>query len=148
MEPALDPSLNEADYAGASMVTATVDPEDNKLVIGLSVLNESTVLAAQAVFGTDTLFRQEDIAVATAGPDRWKDRYPYSGGAGYAPTNWHVHSPVCTGGFAVRRATDARQFMVTAGHCIGTVAVSTYNAANSLVGMARHGRTFLEPLAE
>ncbi|WP_198664221.1 hypothetical protein [Jiangella endophytica] len=65
MEPALDPSLNEADYAGASMVTATVDPERNALVVGLTEVDEDSVSAAAEAFGSDALFVREDPASPT-----------------------------------------------------------------------------------
>jgi hypothetical protein len=63
----LDDPVWESDLAGARAVTASVSPEENKLVIGLTVVNEDTVKAAQAVFGADVLFRQDDAPELASG---------------------------------------------------------------------------------
>jgi hypothetical protein len=143
----LDDPVWESDLAGARAVTASVSPEENKLVIGLTVVNEDTVKAAQAVFGADVLFRQDDAPELAIGPDRWKDRWPYSGGAGYAAYGPHGGEAVCTTGFATRRPSDGKHLMLTAGHCIGTVAISTFDVAGSLNGSATGWDNYLGSVA-
>jgi hypothetical protein len=56
MAPVLDSSHAEVDFAGASMVGATVDAERNALVVELTEIDEDSVIAAAEVFGSDTLF--------------------------------------------------------------------------------------------
>ncbi|WP_157988080.1 chymotrypsin family serine protease [Jiangella endophytica] len=134
MREVLDPRLPKMDFAGASVVGATVDPEENRLIISLTEVDEDSVNAARVVFGDDVRFRQGQRFEPTLGPDRWKDRYPYSGGAGYAPLNFPYSEASCTSGFAMRRVSNNVQYMLTAGHCIGTSGPASYNAAYSLVG--------------
>lgn len=57
MVPAIDSTLSEADYAGASVVGVFVDPERNALVVELTEIDQDSITAAADAFGSDAKFR-------------------------------------------------------------------------------------------
>ena len=59
MQPVFDLAPTDPAFAGAGMTSASVDPERNALVIGLTEVDENSVAAVTDAFGPDVYVREE-----------------------------------------------------------------------------------------
>jgi hypothetical protein len=65
MATALAPTAHEADFEGASMISAFVEPEWNTLIVQLTEVDQDSIEAAMSVFGDNAVFAKGEPAEAT-----------------------------------------------------------------------------------
>ncbi|MGA5040393.1 DNRLRE domain-containing protein [Streptomyces capoamus] len=112
--------LGEADLPGASaLTTATVDAEADKVVVEIPAADDRLTDLLGERYGTDTVTVRVNPSVAQLHEtlDRWSDKNPYKGGAGYE-AHWSGEGNkfgVCTTGFAW--TYNGNPYIVSAGHC-------------------------------
>ncbi|MFB7335999.1 hypothetical protein ACFC00_30885 [Streptomyces adustus] len=114
--------LDEDDVIGAAaLASAEVDAEANKVVVEIAAEDDALADRLGQRYGTDMITVRVNPGVTQINEtaDRWSDKNPYKGGAGY-----EAHSPsseasnkfsTCATGFAWTYNGNA--YIVIAGHC-------------------------------
>jgi hypothetical protein len=100
----------------------SVDAEGNRVVVRLNKVTDDARSVAARVGGAPAVVAQDAISFhTTSGPNQYKDRYPYTGGAAYNQNGDTSVFPGCTTAFSMQ-TTGGASLQVTAGHCLSTCA--------------------------
>lgn len=104
---------------GVAINDGKIDYISNRVLLGLSAIeDEARAALGRAYGGSVGVYLQERPGAPEDGPERWKDRFPYWGGAGIAPDGSAGDSSNCTTAFAFYRSgSSPKNFQLTAGHC-------------------------------
>lgn len=137
-----DEIIHRPSIASVPVTSTGMDWEHNAVVVGLEHVTDDARAELASEFGDAVTVQEVGRAVQQNGPDRWRDRYPYWGGSGWAP-NGDSGTPACSTAFAVRRPDRSKKFLLTAGHCNSPTAedAATLNtqstAWNNLIGTSK-----------
>ncbi|MEJ3750507.1 hypothetical protein WEI85_45525 [Actinomycetes bacterium KLBMP 9797] len=118
--------VKDAALLGITPTEARIDPAESRVLVGMTGVATVQRSALFDRYGDAVaVFHQPNRAEPEDGPERYKDRYPYWGGAaiaGWIGTNFSR----CTTGFSLRRGgADPKHFAVTAGHCANAYPTGT-----------------------
>ncbi|MFF4535025.1 hypothetical protein [Streptomyces aureus] len=112
--------LDDTDVPGAAaLATATVDAETNKVIVETPAADDKLADLLGQRYGADmvTIRVNPSVTKLTETMNRWSDKTPFKGGAGYEShhTGEGTHFGVCTTGFAW--TYNGHPYIVSAGHC-------------------------------
>ncbi|MFI6603704.1 hypothetical protein ACIBHX_46370 [Nonomuraea sp. NPDC050536] len=108
--------ITRGSIASVPIVSTGLDWEHNGVIVGLKSITDDARAALAADYGDAVTVRHvPTVPSQTDGPDRYRDRFPYWGGAawsGYGSSGLH-----CSTAFPMQRSDGSKHFLVTAGHC-------------------------------
>ncbi|MDX3704599.1 DNRLRE domain-containing protein [Streptomyces europaeiscabiei] len=127
--------LSEAELPGAGgLHVASVDAEENRVVVGTETATPALVIALGERYGTDTVAVQIMPGADALEPQatRYNDTSPYYGGARIYSLVTLDKASWCTAGFPWRY--NGKWYMVTAGHCTSGNGAITNPSGDDYIG--------------
>lgn len=110
-------SVEDRDSLGVRVNGAYVDVANNRVIVVVDGVDSDAQRQFGAAYGEAVALKAGKPGTDAAGPDRWRDRFPYWGGAGIHRNGIVSAIPGCSTSFAVQRPNLSKKFVVTAGHC-------------------------------